>query len=97
MEAGFETQHSQEWLWPRLKQRGRQSVIVSIVRVTVNLPEDVFRAARSLADRKDISLGDALAELTRAGLRPVPFPSFDVSASAKAIKLEHTLEVEDGL
>jgi hypothetical protein len=32
------------------------------MRTTVNLPGDVLRVARSLANREGISLGDALAQ-----------------------------------
>jgi hypothetical protein len=72
------------------------------MRTTVNLPEDVLRVARSLADAKGISLGDALAELARAGLKPAlhvnakkAFPCFAVKEGAKPITLEQTLEAED--
>ena len=51
-----------------------------------------------------ISLGDALAELARAGLKPTvrintktAFPSFEVSEHAKPITLEQTLLAEDEL
>lgn len=74
------------------------------MRTTVNLPDDVLRVARALATRKGISLGDAIAELARAGLKPVArintktaFPSFQVSKHAKPITLERTLQAEDGL
>jgi hypothetical protein len=75
-----------------------------MMRTTVNLPDDVLRAARSLANLKDISLGEALAELARGGLRPAvrintktAFPSFEVSEHAKPITLEQTLRAEDEL
>jgi hypothetical protein len=75
-----------------------------MMRTTVNLPDDVLRVARSLADLKGISLGDALAELARAGLKPAArintktaFPSFEVSKNAKPITLEQTLQAEDEL
>jgi hypothetical protein len=75
-----------------------------MMRTTVNLPDDVLRAARSLSNLKEISLGDALAELARAGLRPAArintktaFPSFEVSEQAKPITLEQTLRAEDEL
>jgi hypothetical protein len=74
------------------------------MRTTVNLPNDVLLACRSLARRRGISLGDALAELVRAGLKPplrintqTAFPSFEVSEHAKPITLEQTLQAEDGL
>lgn len=75
-----------------------------MMRTTVNLPDDVLRVARSLADLKGISLGDALAELARAGLKPAvrintktAFPSFEVSNNANPITLEQTLQQEDEL
>ncbi len=74
------------------------------MRTTLNLPDDVYRIARSLAGAKGISLGEALAELVRQGLRPPirldeqkPFPCFALSEQAKPITLEQTLEAEDQL
>ena len=74
------------------------------MRTTVNLPDDVLSVARSLADLKGISLGNALAELARAGLKPAvrintktAFPSFEVSEQAKPITLEQPLQAEDDL
>jgi hypothetical protein len=74
------------------------------MRTTVNIPDDVLRVARSLADLKGISLGDALAELARAGLKPAvrintktAFPSFEMKHDAKPITLEQSLEAEDDL
>lgn len=74
------------------------------MRTTVNLPNDVLRVARALANLKGISLGDAIAELARAGLKPAArintktaFPSFQVGANAKPITLEQTLQAEDEL
>ena len=70
------------------------------MRTTLNLPDDVFHAARSLAAACEISLGEALAELVRRGLRaPVgivekAFPCFDV-ADERPITLEATLAAED--
>jgi len=75
-----------------------------MMRTTINIPDDVFEVARSLATLKGISLGDALAELARAGLKPVvrintknAFPSFELKKSAKPITLEQTLDAEDEL
>ena len=75
------------------------------MRTTVNIPDDVYRVARSLADTKGISLGDALAELVRrqfsSGVRRIDtkkaFPTFVVSDTAQPITLEHTLAMEDEL
>ncbi len=79
-------------------------VIIIMMRTTINLPDDVLRVARSLANLKGISLGEAIAELARAGLKPAArintktaFPSFQVNQNAKPITLEHTLQAEDEL
>jgi len=72
-----------------------------MMRTTVNLPEDVYQAARSVAQLEDISLGDAIAELVRRGLRPTlidtsgVFPQFVLPPDAPPITLERTLELED--
>jgi hypothetical protein len=56
--------------------------------------------ARSRVARR-ISLGDAVAELVRHGLKPSTpirkkaFPCFAIPADAAAITLEQTLEAED--
>jgi hypothetical protein len=74
------------------------------MRTTVNLPEDVRKAATALADFKGLSLGDALAELVRRGLKPAmmvdthkAFPCFVIPDDAEPITLEQTLEAEDDL
>jgi hypothetical protein len=72
------------------------------MRTTINLPDDVYEMARSIAGAKRISLGDALAELVRNGLRRAPgiqakkaFPCFAVRNGAPPISLEATLRAED--
>lgn len=74
------------------------------MRTTVNLPDDVHRAANALATLKGLSLGDALAELVRRGLEPKilldqskAFPCFTLPKDAKPITLEQTLEAEEDL
>jgi len=68
----------------------------------VNLPDDIYEVARSLASAKHTSMGEALAELVRRGLNPAPrldsaaaFPRFRVSDDASPITLETTLATED--
>jgi hypothetical protein len=63
-----------------------------MMRTTLNLPEDVYETARGLAAQKDISLGDAVAELVRKGFEsPVnvdtrkAFPCFRVRPKASTI------------
>lgn len=72
------------------------------MRTTLNLPDDVYQATRSLATLKGISLGEALAELVRAGLKPSirvsarkAFPCFVLPDSAQPITLDQTLAAED--
>lgn len=73
-----------------------------MVRTTLNLPEDVYQAARFVAALRGVSLGDAVAELVRKGLgaeaRIDPgraFPCFTVPEDAEPITLERTLTVEE--
>ena len=72
-----------------------------MMRTTVNLPDDVYEAARSVAFSKRLPLGEALAHLVRQGLNPPVeidaekmFPSFVVPSDAEPITLEHTFQVE---
>ena len=74
------------------------------MRTTVNLPDDVYQVARSVAEAKDISLGAAIAELVRRGLATHPpireeggFPCFEVPPGTPPITLEQTLAAEDDL
>ena len=78
--------------------------MIIVMRTTINLPDDIHQAARSLASVKGISLGDAVAELARRGLNPSvaittdkPFPCFVVPKGAEPITLERTLAAEDEL
>src|SRR5437016_2635303 len=50
-------------------------VFCIMMRTTLNLPDDVYEVARSLAAARGISLGDALAELVRRGLNQLPAPT----------------------
>jgi hypothetical protein len=75
-----------------------------MMRTTLNLPDDVYEAARSIASVRGISLGEAVAELVRRGLKPnapantrKAFPCFSVPPGARPITLEQTLEAEDDL
>jgi hypothetical protein len=72
------------------------------MRTTVNLSDDVYQLARALARLEGLSLGDALAQLVRRGMRPAPeiragkgFPTFASRAGARPITLERTLAAED--
>lgn len=70
----------------------------------MNLPDDVYEAARSIAHARRISLGEAIAELVRRGARPPAkiifdrgVPMFDLPPDSPIITLEHTLAIEDEL
>lgn len=74
------------------------------MRTTINLPDDVYEAARSVSKARDISLGDALADLVRQGLRPPlrmekrnGIPIVVLPKDSPIITLEHTLAIEDEL
>ena len=78
--------------------------MIIVMRTTVNLPQDIHKAATALADLKGLSLGDALAELVRRGLKPSvmidtrkAFPCFVLPEDAEQITLDQTLEAEDDL
>ena len=73
-----------------------------MMRTTLNLPDDIGGVVRAVAQARGLSLGDAVAELIRHGLRPEArvaddggIPHFEVSADAAPITLEQTLAAED--
>jgi len=75
-----------------------------MMRTTVNIPDDVYEIACSIASARRISLGEAIAELIRQGLKaPTPvnrkkgFPTFTVPRDARPITLEQTLAAEDDI
>lgn len=65
-----------------------------MMRTTIEIADDVLAAARALASERGISLGSALSELARRGLRPRRaegpggLPVFDVDADAAPITAE---------
>ncbi|HET6386476.1 MAG TPA: DUF2191 domain-containing protein [Armatimonadota bacterium] len=72
------------------------------MRTTITLQDDVLHVARSLANARSISLGDAISELVRRGLQTDSslteesgFPVFRVSAGARPITLEDVKSAED--
>jgi len=73
-----------------------------MMRTTLNLPDDAYDVARSFANSRGISIGEAVGELIRRGLNPGPvidtsgdIPHFVVPPNAAPITLEKTLEAED--
>ena len=75
------------------------------MRTTVTLDEDVFRAAKALAESTGRSLGAVLSDLARAALRPRPhalegtLPVFDVPENAPLIPADRAAELlaDEGL
>ncbi len=73
-----------------------------MMRTTLNLPDDLYEIVRGIAAARRISVGQAVAELARKGLQPVPrlqtgtaFPCFSIPQGAPPITLKQTLEAED--
>ncbi len=66
------------------------------IRTTLSLDEDVYGAARSIATARQVSVGAALSELARKGLRRPPrsarsdrgIPVFDVPGDAPPLTTE---------
>ncbi len=70
----------------------------------MNILDDIYEVAHSIAVARGISLGEAIAELVRRGLQPPApvrrrkgFPTFQVSREARPITLEQTLAAEDDM
>lgn len=66
------------------------------MRTTLQIDDDVYRAARSLAASEEKSLGEVISELARKGLRPDvsrirsggDFPTVDVAKDAPVVTPE---------
>ena len=72
------------------------------MRTTVTLDDDVFRAAKTLARERGLSLGAALSDLVRRGLRPAApveyrndFPVFEVREGTPVFGPEETAAALD--
>jgi hypothetical protein len=72
------------------------------MRTTMNVSEDVLYAARSLATAKGISLGDAVSELARRGLKATSVsaesefvPVFSVSEGTPLFGPEDVAKAEE--
>jgi hypothetical protein len=78
--------------------------MIIMMRTTINLPDDVYEAARSLANARRISLGEAIGELVRRSNRPPAKIGFEgrvpvaiLPEDSPIITLEHSLRIEDEL
>lgn len=76
------------------------------MRTTVNIDDEIYRIARSVARSRDISIGAALSDLARKGLMAERAPAytleegvpvFAVPPGAPAISLETLRAADDEL
>ena len=67
------------------------------MRTTVTIDDDVLAAARALAARKRISLGSALSELVRRGLRNAAAGVDSENGSIFAVPLDAEPITRDGV
>ena len=74
------------------------------MRTTLTIDDDLFTAAKALALEKEESIGKALSDLARQGLRSTArargrtksgFPVFSVPAGARPITLDDVRKLED--
>lgn len=72
------------------------------MRTTLNIDDDILRAARSLAAQANKTIGEVLSELARRGLRPEQpavsasgLPTFPVSPDAPPLTAEMVREALD--
>ena len=64
-----------------------------VMRTTLRIDDDVYEAARSLAETEGMTVGEVLSSLARQALAPVPprrkrgkgFPTFPVKPGARPI------------
>jgi len=73
------------------------------MRTTLEIDDDVLRAARSVAAAEGKNIGKALSDLARRGLAPRSqaktrsvFPVFDVDTDAAPITIELVKDALDG-
>ena len=74
-----------------------------MMRTTLNLPDDVYNIAKTRAEAKRISLGDAVGEMVRQAMEPTLidpdelFPRFKVPEGTPKVTLEEILAAKDEL
>ena len=73
-----------------------------MIEITLDIPDDVYQAVRSMAEAQGVSLGAAVAALVRLGLSAgarggdtKPFPCFAIAKPVPPITLDQTLAAED--
>lgn len=72
------------------------------MRTTLDIDDDILQAAREIARRKGVTMGQVLSDLSRQALtRPVEtetrngVPLFPIKPDAKIVTLEHVNELRD--
>jgi len=72
------------------------------MRTTLSLDDDLLRAARALAQARDVSIGAVISELARKGLAAPAggrtrngLPLFPVPKTARPITIEDVKKAED--
>ena len=81
--------------FPQFLTSAHHRIYLESMRTTLQLDEDVYRAAKSLAQAEQKSLGEVVSSLARKALAPDPriressgFPVFSVSPGAAPITNE---------
>lgn len=76
------------------------------MRTTINVDDDLFKAAKALAAQRHVAIGEVVSDLMRKGLnaesrikliKSSGFTVFEVPADARPITLETVKEAEDEL
>ena len=73
------------------------------MRTTLDIDDDILEAARSIAGERSLSVGAALSEPARRGLRPTAqvgrkrggFPVFEISRAGTVLTLDRVRKHED--
>jgi len=75
-----------------------------MMRTTLHIDDDVYRAAKSLASAERKGVGAVISRLARKGLAPLSrigvdrgFPVFEVAPDAAPITIETVRQCEDDL
>ena len=73
------------------------------MRTTLNIDEDILEAAKSIAEQRNLSVGAALSDLARRGVRTSGvvgrrregFPVFEVSDEGTVLTIDRVKRLED--
>ena len=73
------------------------------MKTTLNIDDEILEAARSIAGERNLSVGAAVSELARRGLRPTAqvgrkrsgFPVFEISHAGTVLTLDRVRKHED--